>query len=97
MPEQTRGEVFIPAPDAAQFGVGAAPNSGGHNGPDDFPQELVLAAQAPFDLGHEAAGRPKSSRACSKTLTACCAWRRSRWRRAAAVRRRRCLALAWRF
>ena len=54
--EQTRGQVFIPAPHAAQFGVGAAPKQRGTHHPNDFAQQLLLAPQAPFDLGHQVFG-----------------------------------------
>jgi hypothetical protein len=47
------GEVFIPSPHAAQFGVRAAPEQWGTHHLDDFSQELVLAAQTAFDFGHE--------------------------------------------
>jgi hypothetical protein len=35
------------------------PKSGGHITPDDFPQEFVLTAQAPFNLGHEVFRKPQ--------------------------------------
>ena len=35
------------------------PNRGGTHHPDDFSQELVLAVQAPFDLGHEVFRQPQ--------------------------------------
>src|SRR5262249_44740398 len=41
---------------ATQFGIGAAPEQRGTHYSNDFPQELVLAAQAPFDLGHQVSG-----------------------------------------
>ena len=57
--EQTRGEVFIPAPHATQLrGRPAAKERRTHQ-PDDFPQELLLAAQAPFDLGHKVFRQPQ--------------------------------------
>ncbi|MFL5513103.1 MAG: hypothetical protein ACJ8CN_11820, partial [Gemmatimonadales bacterium] len=55
----TAHEVFIPAPYAAQFGVRTAPEQGGTHHPNDFSQELVLAVQAPFDLGHEVFRQPQ--------------------------------------
>ena len=42
-PEQTRREIFVPAPHAAQFGVRATAKEGGHIIPDDFAQQLLLA------------------------------------------------------
>src|SRR5262249_43228951 len=51
--EQPRGEVFIPSPYAAEFRVGATAKERRTHHPDDFPQEFVLAAQAPFDLSHQ--------------------------------------------
>src|SRR5262249_4307330 len=39
-----------------QFGVGTAPEERRTHQPDDFPQELVLAAQAPCDLDHQVSG-----------------------------------------
>ena len=44
--EQTRGQVSIPAPYAAQFRIGAAPEQRRTHHPDDFPQELVPAHSA---------------------------------------------------
>ena len=57
--EQTGGQVFIPAPHATQFGVGTAPEQRGTHHPDDFAQELLLAPQTPFDLGHEVFRQPQ--------------------------------------
>jgi hypothetical protein len=37
----------------------AAPEQRGTHHPDDFSQELVLAVQAPFDLGHEVFRQPQ--------------------------------------
>src|SRR4029453_7596682 len=51
-----RRKVFIPASHPAQFGVGTAPEQRRTHHPDDFAQELVLAPQTPFDLGHEVFG-----------------------------------------
>ena len=42
-----------PATHPAQLGVGAAPEEWGTHHPDDFPQELVMASQTPFDLDHQ--------------------------------------------
>jgi len=56
--EHTRGQIFIPAPHAAQFGVRAAPEQWGKHHPDDFSQKLLLAVQAPFDLSHEVFRQP---------------------------------------
>jgi hypothetical protein len=52
-PEQTGGQVLVPTSHTTQFRMGAAPEQRGTHHPDDFPQELVLAVQAPFDLGRE--------------------------------------------
>src|SRR5713226_2010786 len=55
----TAHQIFIPAPYTAQFGVGTTPEQRGAHHPDDFSQELVLAVQAPFDLGHEVFRQPQ--------------------------------------
>src|SRR5262249_1036129 len=47
----TAHQVFIPASHPAQLGVGTAPEQRRIHHPDDFPEEFVLAVQAPFDLG----------------------------------------------
>src|SRR5918992_356277 len=57
--EQAGGQVLVPPSHATQFRVGAAPEQRGTHHSDDFPQELVLAAQAPFDLGHEVFRQPQ--------------------------------------
>src|SRR5918992_2797638 len=57
--EQAGGQVLVPLSHATQFRVGAAPEQRGTHHSDDFPQELVLAAQAPFDLGHEVFRQPQ--------------------------------------
>jgi hypothetical protein len=57
--EQAGGQVLVPPAHTTQFRVGAAPEQRGTHHPDDFPQELVLAAQAPFDLGHEVLRKPQ--------------------------------------
>jgi hypothetical protein len=57
--EQTRRQVFIPAPHAAEFGVGAAPKQWGTHHTHDFAQQLLLAAQASGDLGHEVIRQPQ--------------------------------------
>src|SRR5262249_16845607 len=45
---------YIPlARHAAQLGVGATTKQGRAHHPNDFSQELVLAAQTPFDLGYQ--------------------------------------------
>src|SRR5882672_7709096 len=54
-----RGEVFIPTPHAAQFGVGATTKQGRTHDPKEFAQELVLTSQTPFDLGHEVFRKPQ--------------------------------------
>jgi hypothetical protein len=54
-----RRQIFIPTPHAAQFGVGAATEQRRTHHPDNFPQERVLAAQTPFDLGHEVFRQPQ--------------------------------------
>src|SRR5207253_3174331 len=56
----TAHQIFVPAPHAAQFGVGATAKEGRTHDTNDFPQELVLAAQAPFDLGHKVVRQPQS-------------------------------------
>jgi hypothetical protein len=53
------GEVLIPASYAAEFGVGATAKQGRAHHSNDFPQELLLAAQAPCDLGHEVFRKPQ--------------------------------------
>jgi hypothetical protein len=55
---QTRGEVSIPAPHPTQFGVGTAAEERRTHHPDDFSQ-LVLAAQAALNLGHEVVRQPQ--------------------------------------
>src|SRR5205823_5489163 len=55
-PEQTRGQIFVPAPYAAQFSVGAAPKEGRTHHTQDFAQELFLTPQTPFDLGYQVVG-----------------------------------------
>jgi hypothetical protein len=54
--KQTRGQVFIPAPHPAQFGVGTTPEERGKHHTDDLAQQLFLTSQTPFDLGHEVFG-----------------------------------------
>src|SRR5262244_3530156 len=39
-----------------QFGVGATTKQGWTHHSNDFPQELVLATQAPFNLGYQVFG-----------------------------------------
>ena len=41
---QTRGEVFIPVPHAAQFGVRAAAKEGRKHYPNNLAQQLLLAS-----------------------------------------------------
>src|SRR5215831_5743874 len=55
-PEQVRGQIFVPTPHAAQFGVRAAPKEGRTHHPDDLAQKFLLAAQTPFDLGDQVVG-----------------------------------------
>src|SRR5262245_44272549 len=55
----TAHEILIPASHPAQFGIGTAPEQRGTHHPDDFPQKLVLAVQASFDLGHEVFRQPQ--------------------------------------
>jgi hypothetical protein len=52
----TQGQVFIPAPHTAQFGVGAAPKQRRTHHANDFAQELFLTPQTPFDLGYQVCG-----------------------------------------
>src|SRR5215471_1007748 len=56
---RTRGEVSIPAPHSTQFGVGTAAEERRTHHPDDFSQELVLAAQAALNLSYEVVQRPQ--------------------------------------
>jgi hypothetical protein len=55
----TAHQVFIPTPHPAQFKIGAAPKQRGTHQPHDLAQQLLLAAQAPFDLGHQVVGEPQ--------------------------------------
>src|SRR5262249_2906289 len=65
------------------------PNSGGHITPQSLPKSFCCFRRRPSISATRSSGRPNSWRACSKTLAACCAWRRSHARRSWAVRRRR--------
>jgi hypothetical protein len=58
-PEQTRGEVFIPASHAAEFGVRATAKEWRKHDANDFAQELFLTSQTPFDFGHEVMRKPQ--------------------------------------
>src|SRR5215831_866060 len=55
----TAHQVFLPAPHPTQFGVRAAAKERRTHHAKDFPQELVLAGQTPFDLGHEVFSKPQ--------------------------------------
>src|SRR5499427_9256339 len=72
------------------------PNSGGHLTPTIFPRSVCWLCKRPSISVTKVSGRPNSSRAWWRASAACWAWRRSRARRSAAVRRQRCLALACR-
>jgi len=72
------------------------PHRGGHRTPPILPHRCCGLRKRPSIAVTKFAGRPTAGSACAQTFAACCAWARSRWRRSAAVRRRRCSALAGR-
>ena len=45
--------MLVPSPCASQLMGAAAPKEGGKHEAEDFPEELLLSAQAPFDLNDE--------------------------------------------
>src|SRR5215475_11947547 len=67
--EQTRGQVFIPAPYAAQLGVGATPEERGKHHTDDLAQQFLLAPQTPCDLGDQVFGEPQVLQSLVKGLS----------------------------
>src|SRR4051812_33468841 len=54
-----RGQIFIPAPHAAQLRVSTTPKQRGTHHANNLAQQLPLAAQACFNLGHEVFRQPQ--------------------------------------
>ena len=56
-PQQAAGgQVFVPAPHAAQFCVGATPKQRRKHHSTNLAQQLLLASQAAFNLCHQLCG-----------------------------------------
>jgi hypothetical protein len=67
--EQAGGEVLIPAPHAAQLGVGTAAKERRNHDTNDFAQELFLTLQTPFDLGCEVCRKPQGIEGLLESLS----------------------------
>ena len=51
--QEPRGQILVPSPGAGQLMGTAAPKERGKHEAEDFPEELLLRAQATFDLQDE--------------------------------------------